>query len=668
MYINLNIKIWQKIFSEDNLREVILAFIFASGKTEEEWETVDYQSLDTYDQSQYFNLHPRPESDLYDDFDSIQPKQVRKFLKKHNGSFKELKLALKYCQIFMTDFKTSYLDEDNCVAWFDFFEDYILSKKYSRKKAFLMLKLKRTMGNKLTQQENRKLFKESELYLKVFLELMKIDLSLIEKLNDALVEEKISIKEEKENFIKQMIEDVRENPLKYNIVEKSYAEEWKEQKNYVPKAEILKTELHPSKAPENLQVIIEELSKTLGFKSIPFEEWIETNQLIVVALVSMFGKDALQFVKIKPEALTNFGVNISYSLKDLKSVFRNKAFESPEVYPLMKSLLERNSFAELKEIYCSEINPLYLKSILTNEFGILPINVKANKMQKFRILVDFLANKNLESSEQKELFNEFIFAFAKYYRVDPAITLERQVEILKSYWELFQRRNQNSAFVEISGRFGEYSYEIMNKNNPELLFIGDATDCCQHLKGGAMTGRGAFCMSHAILTDKSDFLVIKKRDKIISQSWIFPVEYNDKKLFVFDSIETLGSKTRTYSSSIYTIISNVIEKVFALNNNEYEACVIGIDGENVPEGILKFTNTERGIALDEKQFEMQVSDFEDKQSKIALKAFKKVVSIIKEDFKEDVSDIIDSFSSDITRLSKSPYTDIPDKGAIYYTR
>ena len=73
-------------------------------------------------------------------------------------------------------------------------------------------------------------------------------------------------------------------------------------------------------------------------------------------------------------------------------------------------------------------------------------------------------------------------------------------------------------------------YELLKKDDPEALILGDETACCQRLNDS-----GEECMKYGVTSKNSGFIKFVLNDQIVAQSWVW---YNEKTKHVcLDNIE-----------------------------------------------------------------------------------------------------------------------------------
>ena len=112
----------------------------------------------------------------------------------------------------------------------------------------------------------------------------------------------------------------------------------------------------------------------------------------------------------------------------------------------------------------------------------------------------------------------------------------------KSILELYSKTKDNELSIPlVSGRVGQYNYEILPKNDIRGLVAGNATNCCQHIP----TGIGKSCVYYGAENKDSSFFIITDRaGTIVCQSWIW---VNDN-VMVCDSAEAVRQDPAFYTA------------------------------------------------------------------------------------------------------------------------
>ena len=85
-------------------------------------------------------------------------------------------------------------------------------------------------------------------------------------------------------------------------------------------------------------------------------------------------------------------------------------------------------------------------------------------------------------------------------------------------------------FISSDTNDNKIRYELLDKNNPLGVVLGNITNCCQ-----VIGGQGASCVEYGITMPNSKFMVFSYNDIIIGQSWVWYDEEN--QTICLDNIE-----------------------------------------------------------------------------------------------------------------------------------
>ena len=84
----------------------------------------------------------------------------------------------------------------------------------------------------------------------------------------------------------------------------------------------------------------------------------------------------------------------------------------------------------------------------------------------------------------------------------------------------------------MSGKIGEYEYEVLQKNDIRGLIVGNLSQCCQRIGG-----IGNDCVYYGARNEDSTFFAVMKNGTLVAQSWI----WHKNGQITFDSIECVSS-------------------------------------------------------------------------------------------------------------------------------
>ncbi len=173
-------------------------------------------------------------------------------------------------------------------------------------------------------------------------------------------------------------------------------------------------------------------------------------------------------------------------------------------------------------------------------------------------------------------------------------------------------------------------FELLSKQNPEALILGEKTNCCQVVND---VGKG--CLRYGLTKSNSGFVKFSINEKLVGQSWVW---YNQKTGIVcLDNIEVptiwkkeLEKKENAESFlKCLTRLANAIKDEMETNNNPVKCVTIGA-GCNDLNAITKFKQ------IDSNHIELpdDYHGYSDAQStQYIIPLIEKSKSTIKEDIK-----------------------------------
>jgi len=116
-----------------------------------------------------------------------------------------------------------------------------------------------------------------------------------------------------------------------------------------------------------------------------------------------------------------------------------------------------------------------------------------------------------------------------------------------TYEAIWMQRTKRDNLPDIRIEEQGYNFYKIDHNDPRSVFAGLYTGCCQHPGGD-----GACCAWYSVLSPDSAIYAIEDKDgKMIAMSWA----WTTKDIFVFDSIETSGSKGEHSNKTEKVIVS-----------------------------------------------------------------------------------------------------------------
>ncbi len=141
------------------------------------------------------------------------------------------------------------------------------------------------------------------------------------------------------------------------------------------------------------------------------------------------------------------------------------------------------------------------------------------------------------------------------YRLTPIINeIGTNKEVVDKARNLYQdmKNRKYSTIPKVSGSFkDEYTYEMLDLDDPLALAVGYITRCCFLIDGQSSTS-----LYHSAQSKDGRIFVVRKNGELIAQSWV----WRNGNLVCFDNVETRGSYSyddllETYKKAAKNILS-----------------------------------------------------------------------------------------------------------------
>lgn len=141
----------------------------------------------------------------------------------------------------------------------------------------------------------------------------------------------------------------------------------------------------------------------------------------------------------------------------------------------------------------------------------------------------------------------------------------KSVDFVKGVREVYRsmKHNYQKSIPYVSGSYGEYTYETLKANDPELLSVGSDTDCCFKI-GGQADSFVRYCAN-----DKNGrVLAIKnKNGRLVA---MVPMVRNGN-LILCNTVESNNKKSLAFMTKMFEILEIFSERMFAISEkNESE--------------------------------------------------------------------------------------------------
>ena len=527
-------KVWTKKFSKEEIREIWDCFIEASPFSKEEWKGKSL--LEAFDETRQF-IHP--ETDKYDDTVGVQPKQMVLLRKELTNEeichlFKVLnsQVGSRYISTSSewSNVALRFL-EDGFINWERIIYNVLEDMKNS---SFFYV-----VGSLLWKSSSLINFKAS----KEVIELIGREPSTISDIEEVL---KLTSPElQKGSEVKIEHTDIKKVLGKRKDL-------WKKIKGFVPQSKHILLS-NPNNFDKRLLPKIEQIFGSKQIAKLPEEE-----QFWVRFLINSLGLNLLD-------------LDSKFVKNQLKNLYKDSSLVtkiSNEV-DLKEGLLKKLPISSLSQA-------IEIVSIL-NEFPYIREQIKRkDKVSKNDMeILSFI--ERVVSATQDQRRKEFLikmdwnfwFSLHRYRVLDPN-------DIFR-LGDLYENRAKSSTIPHIKGKEGEYTYEILKKDNPLGLILGYATDCCQ-----VIGNQGESCLRRGYDRENSSFFAVMKKNRVYAQSWVWEKVTSDgKRIFCFDSIEVLG-KNLEASKDILNAYKEVSKKLI---EEGYDLVIAGADGNTMPKGM-----------------------------------------------------------------------------------
>lgn len=109
-------------------------------------------------------------------------------------------------------------------------------------------------------------------------------------------------------------------------------------------------------------------------------------------------------------------------------------------------------------------------------------------------------------------------------------------------WYKVMKGRKYSSIPKVTGNLDEYTYEILDLDDPSALAVGYLTRCCFLINGLSRES-----LYHSISSKNGRTFVVKKNGELIAQSWV----WRNGNVLCFDNVETRGNYSYDTLLSVY---------------------------------------------------------------------------------------------------------------------
>ncbi len=118
------------------------------------------------------------------------------------------------------------------------------------------------------------------------------------------------------------------------------------------------------------------------------------------------------------------------------------------------------------------------------------------------------------------------------------------------------KKRKFSSIPKVEGEYKDYTYEMLDLDNPLGLAVGYLTHCCFKIDGLSKTA-----LFHSAQSNNGRIFVVRKQGRLVAQSWV----WRNGNLICFDNVET----TDTYSErELLEIYKEASKKLIEISNKE----------------------------------------------------------------------------------------------------
>lgn len=525
-YIKMK-KLWKK---DDDLKKLADQLFDLTKKMSpvKNWDDTDFVEAVVE-----FGQFVHPETDVSDDSEGIQPKQLKELhelLKK--DTFDVLEKIIDILNSYVPrNLFTNYIS-DGFISWKQVFKNIVIPNLKENKKNLAIGKIMYDLNPTLKRFNS-------------------ISNDVLELLGSGkITEDRVitAINENKVDF-NQLDLDVLDNTI---FLTKRKAL-WEKEKGRAPQAEIM-LNVNPHNFHPDLIEVVNNLYGTRQIAKLS-----EKEQYHVAVLIDTFG---LNLLSIPVEVLKTNYSSLSFgnnNIDDYRLVF-DKVF---------KDLNKEN----INITFVNNLISVFPKYPLLKDFILKQQDIKDKNLEVILYITNmFNSITNQQVLRTLSSLDPVFFRIFMRYRVV-------NVNDISTLMNLYNEAQKVKTTIPlIQGTIGKYTYVMIDKSDPLGLILGYATDCCQVI-GNA----GQECLFDGYLNPNSSFFAVLKDDRVYAQSWVWTTERTNYGTgLCFDSLEILG-KNVDHSPEILECYKEAAKKL----NETYDVVYVGADGACMPKGMNK---------------------------------------------------------------------------------
>ncbi len=533
-------KIWKKRFSEEEISEIWGLFMKYAPIPLDAWEETSFKKV----QKEHGNfIHP--ETDVEDDSEGVQPKQVKNFLEKY--SLQEFDRILAILSIANDRSALNNYISDGFVSWDTIWKQHIEPTFHSQ------------------EQKGTSEYKTGLVLTRLLSDIFGRYQAISNGVLEALGNLSISIDDVEQavkvGTIPANARSLSMEMLNTKIFFEKRGDLWEKKVGARPQSEFM-LRVNPDNFDKKLLEIIFEMYQVRQIAKLEPKE-----QRTIALLIDNFGIN-LEVIPVKflRDSINNLGTfdfgneMIPDFRKELSKFFKDIPSDKHSVKNV-KDLINTWSKSDHFRTF------IMRKDKLTESDFTLMNFINGVLMQ--------LENRRDKETLMKTIEDIQPDMWKSFYRYGV-----RDPQQISRLFDLFEKNKKNEHDLPVfKGKVGSYSYEFISKDDPRGLVLGYATDCCQ-----VIGGQGQACLESGYRNKKSGFFVVEKNGNIYAQSWIWEKETKKGKSLCFDSVEVLG-KNLDKSKDILGCYQEASERL--VSEHKYNFVYAGADGNTMPKGLEK---------------------------------------------------------------------------------
>ena len=514
-------KYWKKLFSKDEIDEIIASFVDITDKSEEDWADVRWKDIaNTYEREQYFNTFPRIETDKNDDFDGVSRESIKQV--EENVGLENLMLVLEYLKISLSLNINAFIDEDNSVNWNSAFNNFITPILLSEK----------DKDEKILEIDASIEFGGINFNADALEEIRRV-LSLYGENYKSTILEHISNFRDDSARILEYLDSIISDPyniyINYDLNHELMLSLWSKS-NKGPKSTLVKL------------IVDERLFNAKVFKQTydVYARILELENKALFDIDEKFQKEFSLFYQIFNSSSYDIISKIEKSKNSIDiidNIIKDKNFSKP------LKLDKKHQGVYVKLISKPKVFKNFIA--LSDEMKDSVISLSGSKKEED--IISLLESNIIAESMRYNIDDIEFLRNCKRYQVDNYVS-----ELYE--WFQYSKGSDSGMIPTLSGQSKNLNWIIPTKDNADLPFIGYATNCCMTLHGV-----GQRSLLHAMCAINGNAVIVYKDKRIHAQSWLWTEIVDGEPIIVMDSLEVID---RTITDELIQTYLNVANELY----------------------------------------------------------------------------------------------------------